>query len=343
MSAIFPLDDLLECKWRNISFPIINMQTFFSHDVVEHKFPNVDGAILEEMGRNPIIVSGTIPFFNSITPSKNEKWIAGDLYPNHYTRFILACRDGETGIFQHPFLGQFDAKIVSFNSKLQANVRGGEYVDVTWKETITLSNQEALDEGLLLSNMKARAKQLDTAIAHLLVINPKTLFPFLYKDNVTFDGLVGSFISLLDQGNLAVQQLAAKAQRVLYYCNKVISALQQANMVLTSSINSLVYSVANSILLLKKFWDWNQYQYTTNNGGIINPTAPTSRYSSNSSVYQSINTRKKNTYKTTSITTLSQLASQLNNSIGDLIQLNPNSLGLPFIPSQTVIVYYIGN
>jgi hypothetical protein len=322
----FPLNNLLEVKWRGVSVPIINLTTSLTHDVVEHKFPNVDGARLEEMGRNPLVMTGTIPFFNGITPAKFETWNKGQLYPQQYTAFLLAAKDGSDGKFQHPFLGEFDAKLISHQSRLQANVRGGELVDVVWKETLTNNTSTAFNITNLQLLAASISKTVDSDIGNLLVPNPRVLFPFLFQPQpVSLSQLVAGIRGLIDGGSLAIQQVTAQITRLGYYCKSIIQSCQLANTNTLASINAATYSLMSTATILGA------------NFHVSSGVKPNSFITQKQTKTQ----RQTKVFENLAYTTLTQLSAQLNNSLTDIMNLNPTLLGSPFVKPGNAVVYYI--
>jgi hypothetical protein len=88
-------DGLFPCKFRDVSFPVTNITTEFSHDQVVHERPDKDGAKVEATGRKALQISATAVFYNFIVPGKKEEW-QGPLYPGVYNRFIVAFADRRT-------------------------------------------------------------------------------------------------------------------------------------------------------------------------------------------------------------------------------------------------------
>src|SRR5574338_1378957 len=111
---------LLECKWKDISFPITNLHTELKKDLVEHKYPDRDGAHVESTGRSPIRTTCQALFYNNVSRGKGETWNFGTLFPTTYLEFIEVCKDRSAGVLQHPILGNMDAKLVSMTTERSA-------------------------------------------------------------------------------------------------------------------------------------------------------------------------------------------------------------------------------
>jgi len=124
--------------WRGVEVPAAQNDLSFEHGQAEHYQYGVDGALVEHTGRKSVRFSFTIPFRAGISQYP-------DLYPHRYREFWNACNDGSTGLLQHPELGVFDAKVVSFRQAVSPERRDGYDVDVMFIETVE-------DDGVLISD-----------------------------------------------------------------------------------------------------------------------------------------------------------------------------------------------
>ena len=132
------LKKLQECKWRETSFPVSEMSTTIGQRLIEHKYPDRDGSHVESLGREPIKVSAKCLFYNNVSRGRTEHWDFGVLFPTVYSQFLEDCKNKSVGVFQHPILGQFDAKCISMKTELTAERRDGVVCDVEWVETIKI-------------------------------------------------------------------------------------------------------------------------------------------------------------------------------------------------------------
>lgn len=130
----------------SISFPC----TLFKHTqkkaLAIHTFPNLDGARIENMGRDPAMFNVKIILTNNIFPGVNEDWVAGALFPNGYQtnsanvfeELIKILDDNSEKILVHPVLGNINVHVANYNYDLNAKgPRDGVYVDVELIETIS--------------------------------------------------------------------------------------------------------------------------------------------------------------------------------------------------------------
>lgn len=309
---VYPLDDLLECQLEGISFPITNLHTVISHDVVEHKFPYVDEAKLEQMGRNSLSITFTAVFFNTISPSKNETWTQGQLYPSTHAKFMLTCSDGKNKVFQHPELGFLNVKVISATSNILANVRGGATVDVTLKTTI-VNNTTQTTSNLAISASKLNqvANQLDTSITGLLNPDPHTLFPTYYSFNMSFGDMALEVLTLLTQTQFFSEALISILNQIQFLSLSIIQECEDQNNVVLAVIKNNAYNMYSLATL------------SMNDPTIIKKP-------------QKVKTK----FRIKTPTTLSQLATEFNNSITDIMSLNPTLISNPIIPVGTIIYYF---
>ncbi len=163
MSDLF--EQLLPCAWRDVQFPVTQIEVTLAHDLVEHKYWGVDGAKVEDTGLAPMRFSVSIPFINGIVPGKGEKW--GALYPIVMRAFFKAFADKTTGFFQHPEFGQIPCKPEHMKLTLSGDHRGGMTCEASFVETLP----EGVDANLLddtrAENIELAATDLDASDADL--------------------------------------------------------------------------------------------------------------------------------------------------------------------------------
>src|SRR5271169_1695717 len=83
------LSSTLPFTWKGKSYPILDFHVDITRDLVQHKYPNVDSARVEDMGRNPMVLKATLIFVNTVSPGPQENWSAGNLYPQAYAQFLI--------------------------------------------------------------------------------------------------------------------------------------------------------------------------------------------------------------------------------------------------------------
>jgi hypothetical protein len=306
-------DGLFPCKFRDVSFPVTNITTEFSHDQVVHERPDKDGAKVEATGRKALQISATAVFYNFIVPGKKEEW-QGPLYPGVYNRFIVAFADRRTGVLVHPLRGEIRVKPVSFKSSLTADTRGGESVEVTWIETSggqEESNAIYSYSAGINTGIKAAAS-LDGALG---LMNPDPRLQNKETEGFSFEkamrdvqNAIGSVQRITDQAYLKVNQYLSKINAILYRVTLVMDSIERlGNVQSWPAVRSGQALIANLRLLAKSVEQQN---------------------------------RVTKAYIVQTDMTLGLVAKTLNNDPGDIIMLNPRYAGSPVIAKGSLIRYY---
>lgn len=129
MSGVYDyVSGLQEVTWNGISAPCLDTSFDGGHDQAERKYPYVDGAGHDNTGRNPYQVKATLLFNNTIAP---------DLLPARLERWIQALENGGIGYLQHPVLGNFAARVMTWSARVDPTQdRGGFRLDVQWTESL---------------------------------------------------------------------------------------------------------------------------------------------------------------------------------------------------------------
>jgi len=122
------LSNLQEITWNGITAPCLETSFDGGHDQAERKYPYVDGAGHDNTGRNPYVVRATLVFNNSVAP---------DLLPARLERWLQALENGGIGYLEHPMLGNFAARVQTWNARVDPSQdRGGIRLDVQWTESL---------------------------------------------------------------------------------------------------------------------------------------------------------------------------------------------------------------
>jgi hypothetical protein len=301
-------DELLPCIWRDVHFPVTSLSLSFEHDLVEHKYWNVASADVEATGRAPAKISADIPFVNGIVPGKNERW--GVLYPNTFRDFLKAFVDASTGGLQHPELGWIDCKPHSLDFKHEGEVRNGVIVQATWVETIS-QNINDLDPSAIGSSPIQSPIQVATDLDAAL---KEAKDPSLAVPDVSFEQLVNSVAGAIDTTTSKLSLLLNKPNQILFRLKKLQESVDRAG-------NVLLWPVQDGIHKLEEALGPEK----------IAGTGPTAKKS----------TRPIGRFKTTTRTTLAMLQARFsNNTVDDLIFLNPRLVARPTVPANTVIRHY---
>lgn len=296
--------DLTECSWRGIAFPIMNIHTKMDQDLVQHKYPDRDGAHVESTGRNPVVVSAKAIFYKGVSRGPGETWQFGDLFPGIFNKFIAACKDRTVGTLNHPIHGKFDAKCVSVDYDLTGDRRDGVIVDVQWIETIKDELDPAKEAA---STASSDAAALDDALAStstIFIAQLPTDRPFSFLD------AIDSIKAFIDTATLIGLKAIAQINKVMYHVNNLLNSIDRINSVLLASLKRTAQRLKASLNDMKT-------KVSAING-----------YLSEAS-----------TYLVPRDTTMGALVVLLSNPVATLIKLNMKVAAKPIIPAGTAIRY----
>lgn len=312
------LQDLQACSWRGISFPITMIQEQGMQDAPIHKKADRDGARVETTGLSPFQYSINAVFINSVARGKNEKW--QNLFPETFLKVKDAWKDRSSGILIHPLFGEILCKPITWNVSVNADQRGGVFVDMTFMETTEDSAIQPKPSALAAA--KAAALDLDDALG-LMFPPPQTFFPEGFTSLTDF---VNSLTSVVDQASLIRQQAIARIDRVVHNLNKISEKIDVATNIVTTDpvtqIQTDLGRIGNGIVKV-------QQSATKLRLALLEMKA--SILSQNKGI---------STFTTNSKTTLFLLASKLGNSIKDLLDLNPYLASSIVIDRNVNIAYY---
>lgn len=305
-------DELFACQWRGIGFPIESMRIQLDQDLVEHKYWGVDSASVESTGRNPVQIEAVIPFVNGIVPGKAERW--GTLFPDTFILFLEAMNDRTTGILDTPQIAGLTCKPVSIEYSYEADIRNGVRATARWVETI----DEDLASNVNLATFTEAyisALNLDAAIAAQKDFeNPVS--------DISFDQLVNELAGVIDTGASRISLLLNKPAQIRNRLNKVRDSLERAP-------NVMLWPLKEAAEDLKAV-----LQPLVGSSTVVG-TGPSVAEA------QRQPARRIERYITHARTTLASLQAKFsNNSVDDLMYLNPRLLSRPAVPSNTVIRYY---
>jgi hypothetical protein len=238
------LDLLLPFEWRGINFPTASFEVEVSQDHVEHKWPDRDGAHIEGVGRNPLVITARIPMRNGVSPGKQESFAKGALYPGVYLKFLAACADRSTGTLRHPELGRISVKCKSCKTHWDANRRDGVDIDVVWVETTDKSLDDIIDkdEASISGRTGAQeAKDLDDAIDSYRKRGPTPENPLGAPDapflrahpppglpNMSFGQVMNNITGIFDTANLFTRSLSSRINEVAFRLDTLSAAVDRA-------------------------------------------------------------------------------------------------------------------
>jgi hypothetical protein len=297
---------LLELSYKEVSFPYVSIRSELRHDLAIHKFVDRDGAYIEGTGRSPLEFTARIPMLNGLDAGINEHW-QRPLYPFVRDNLLRVAVDKSSGTLQHPELGPITCKLERMSWVLEAGVRSGVWVDVTWLETddTGIDLQQALSNPSPLANCQAAANDLTFQIAS---IDPN-LIPQPYVPTIGFDDMMNAIRGVTDTPTILQKQYAGRVDNFIYECNALEASLNSA----ASALN------------------WPMIQSAER--------AKQAAYQLKSTLLAKGKAVGLFTVQKTS--TLAQVAAQIPAPIGDLIQLNTAFMNHPLVPASSQIRYYL--
>lgn len=296
-------EQLLEFKWRDVSFPCTSFDLTLRHDLAIHKYPDVDGANVEATGRDALSFTATIPFTNGIVPGKAERW--GVLYPTQWRAFLKAFADRSTGVLQHPDLGLISCKPVELRATTSAERRGGTDVEATWIETEDApTDTESLFAGdSPITTAEIGALDLDASLGPA-----REVFPSLPTYDVSFEEFMRSVTSATDQVSLLSKRVAGKVDSITYRLNTLSASVDAARSPLLWPLRQSIERMRGSIPDVKK---------------ALGDSGKTLAF-----------------YTVPQDTTIAGLCVDTGAKVGDIVRLNRELLRSPVVKGGTVVRYY---
>lgn len=322
------LSQLRGCSWTvdqvTVSFPVTEMKMSFSHDQKQHKFWRVDGARIENNGRNPLMFKARIPFSNHVSPGKNESFTTGDLYPNAFRAFVNTTAVGTTGTLIHPEFGPVQCKVEGeVDINWSPNLRDGATVDVTWIETRDDDSASALINVSPVQGVQTRAADLDRQLAQTVLPQDPVFTP-------SFEDQMNSIAGIADQISLQSQRVVGKIDEIGYRLNKIDTAINNIAIPPRTSVKSIINpdpAAANKALSVL-YWP---IRATVNNmqNGLTDLKQKILESGKTIVLYR---VPRTSTLALVSITTKANLK--------DLMNLNPDLVRAPYISTGTTVRYY---
>lgn len=296
-------DKLTPVRWRGIRFPIVNLRTSFKHDIAQHRKPDRDGARLEATGRGARTFSGHALFRNGIvfeTPAYVKP-----LYPDIYKTFEAACADRSTGDFIHPDLGTFKCKVDSFDANLDASMRDGVDVDVTWIEH---TEDEQVSASIApLSDAISTALNLDSDLAFV-----RSQFSELNRKLNAMGN--PSFADSLRFIQRAISQAALLQRTTFAQINRIQAQIKSIQNIIPSIHSVVLYPLRRNCARL-----YHALDGIKGTSGVVKPIG---------------------LYTVQSNVSVPQLAIQLRTPMAQFIQLNPALASEPILVRGTQVRYY---
>jgi prophage DNA circulation protein len=261
MASLLPLVIKKFSSDPGISFPCVMFREEQTKDLAVHKYPNLDGARVENMGSNPAIFHVKAILTNNIYPGLNENWKPGTLFPSVFGEIINLLNDPGNKIIQHPIYGDLSVQVSLFNYELNPvnGPRDGLYLEIHFIETIDDNVPISQQLSTTPAGINQSAIALDNAIAAAPTgLNPPNLtlsqmfgkVANIITSTVQFPNNVVTAVNLdiLTSINGSAGIAAAIGRTPSYTYNNTLSAIQNTkSAVRTAEINiNNAYNYDNS-------------------------------------------------------------------------------------------------
>ncbi len=321
INALF--EQLLEFKWKDISFPTSKFALRLRHDLAQHKYPGKDGANVEETGRAPYQFTASIPFLNGAVPGKGETW--GILYPTQYRQFMTVAAKGTTGVLQHPEFGEVSCKLESCETQWDATRRDGVIVECVWIETILAGDDVDLvnSRPSPISGVLLGALDLDAQIS--TITPPLPVLPAYRPD---FAALMRGITSFTDQISLASQRGLGQVDAINYRLNTLQASIQKAGAIPATTVKAIINPPTNGAALRALTWP------------MMNTIESFRASNADLKLVLGTNGRPIRIYVTQIDTTLAAIAQNVGAQVSDVIALNPGACEDVVVEARTPIRYY---
>jgi len=257
---------LLETQWRGIGFPCSRFEQTTSFDLAIHKYPHLDVARVENMGRNSRVFILTIPFVNTIARSSNETWQPGNQFGTRSNWDLMRRNwdyDTSSGYLQHPEIGNVICKLQEYSFKYEEKPRNGVIVTAKFIECIDDSLTVQDTNGAKINSLTTQGYDIDNAIANL----PKNANPPGLNLLQLFSNISGFINNVISYPGRLANSLNSQLQA---YTSVVEGAAQDIY-----SAPNLIYDQGLAIFNQNKYQQlgvYNNFVTQTNNySKLLNP------------------------------------------------------------------------
>jgi DNA circularisation protein len=302
-------DALLQLEWKGIPIPYAGMKNKLRQDLVIHKFVDRDGAHIEGTGRHPLEFTAKVPCLNNLSRGSAENWPV-QLYPFTRDALLRACADKSSGTLQHPELGSLTCKCQTMEWDLEAQVRSGVWVDLSWIETDDTGVD--LDHDLSVPSPTASLIAAGGALdGQMAALNPRLYPKPIAVPAVSFTDIVASIRGVVDQTTVVQKAFGGQYDNAIYNAQSLEDSLNQAGN--ASALNWPL--VASCERMKQAAYDQKAAQLTK--------------------------TRPIGLFTVQKDSTMAQLAASIPGaSLGDLMILNAAFLAAPLVPAASVLRFY---
>lgn len=314
-------------SYGKVSFPVHEVTTSFSQDIVQHKRPNVAGAQVESLGSNPVVFKIKAPFLYGLQRGNGETW--SDLFPQTFAKVIQILNDQVSPIvtFTHPTMGQFTCKPQSASTATTGEMRNGQVIEFELVTTNELNN--SLSSILTANAFNAAASAATLFDQQIVQLQPP---PPSNITSINLTQLLQQVRGAIDQTTLFINRFSSVFTNAIYQIGLIEQSLDRLNTAATAGLKMQLQRVKSGLYAL------------TNNTDVSK--APQSAIALRISQVNQSQNNKLNTNNTSLgiyvvpiEMTLANVALTLQNTIDQLIQLNPSICKTPTLLPGTQVVF----
>jgi hypothetical protein len=312
------LSGLAELTWRPDSFddvlraPCAAAGFEFEHTLPERGYPYVDGEGHDWTGRGSITTSPRLIFLNSVEPNS---------FPGNFDRWQPALFTGQAGDLVHPILGVVRARVRRVSVPLEATVRNGTILDVTWVETVDDPSERTayllVDANLTTSSSAAETAANAVGVFFVTGITAAAYKPTSTPTRPTFPSA---------ESHTSLSGAVAELQS-LFRSSQATEAMS-----LASQIAGRTAAMIREVERLGSPEAWPAYDNLVLAWAQLKDIA------------ERVNKKIRPTARVQlqTDTTLDAFARERSNSVGDVIALNPHALAKPLVEKGFFLRYYTG-
>lgn len=159
-------------SWRNLDPPAYSTANFSGSPALARRaYPYIRGISHENTGDEAIVMPFTLLFLNGVYSSQSTT-ASRAIFPELFEEWVAAVvLDPTPGKLLHPYLGELDAVVTSWDVEIVAEKTSGVVMNVTWEKTILDLDEEAIFPGVPV-NLHGAAAAADQAMSDLGIEYP---------------------------------------------------------------------------------------------------------------------------------------------------------------------------
>lgn len=324
---------LVECKLDGVGFPVIDVQQTVHHDIVQHKKPNVQGADIEDTGRNPITFHVKGAFINNLIRSRYETWDPGTLYPQTFAKVMNILLGTQKVKFEHPTLGTYLVNPVQASATLSSAQRNGQILEFELIEA-NQSGESRIISYLVNQGMDIQAGiGLDGLIPGVLVPQPDKV-----PDGFSFGDALQQLKAMIAQTTLAIDIAKSQADHILYQVGQVEDSLTALDQAVSHPLSPTTIALSQS-LAYHAVAGLSQNPAQTANLRTFCTRVRSTCYNNIQGFANKQNFLTLKVYTVPTDTTVGALCTVLQNSLEDILKLNPSLASKTSVSIGTQVSY----